>query len=299
MSLSSTPARLTLLALLSASTFYCFYKSRRLKLLKVSLNAKDNLDANPVSSSNKGKLFFITQTGTSKTLAQRLHNLLKLNDLPFDLMDIKDYEPEDLSKETLVIIIASTWEDGKPPSNASFFANWLAESADDFRVGSLLLSKCKFSVFGVGSAAYGDTFNAVAKGFSRRLRDLGANEIVEVGEGDVDGGELDLIFEEWSGKVLRILKGGSVQNGTVFSNGCVGGESDNENIEDGFESDNDGNGFAESGIVDVEDIAGKGPSRRSTAVAEVNGKVNGQKEMVTPVIRANLEKQAWLLQAFI
>lgn len=293
MSLSSTPARLTLLALLSASTFYCFYKSRRLKLLKVSLNAKDNLDANPVSSSNKGKLFFITQTGTSKTLAQRLHNLLKLNDLPFDLMDIKDYEPEDLSKETLVIIIASTWEDGKPPSNASFFGNWLAESADDFRVGSLLLSKCKFSVFGVGSAAYGDTFNAVAKGFSRRLRDLGANEIVEVGEGDVDGGELDLIFEEWSGKVLRILKGGSVQNGTVFSNGCVGGESDNENIEDGFESDNDGNGFAESGIVDVEDIAGKGPSRRSTAVAEVNEKVNGQKEMVTPVIRANLEKQGY------
>ncbi|KAF2309975.1 hypothetical protein GH714_006026 [Hevea brasiliensis] len=284
MSLSSAYARLTLLALLSASTFYCFYKSRRLKLLKISLNPKDNLNANPISSSNKGKLFFISQTGTSKTLAQRLHNLFKLNDLLFDLIDIKDYEPEDLSKETVVIIIASTWEDGKPPSNASFFANWLADSADDFRVGSLLLSKCKFAVFGVGSTAYGGTFNAVAKDFSRRLRELGANEIVEVGKGDVDGGELDGIFDQWSGKVLRILKGGSMQNGLVFSNGCTGGESDNENIEDGFESEDDENGDVESGIVDLEDIAGKGPSRRSNTVAEVNGKANGQKEMGYKII---------------
>ncbi|KDP38500.1 hypothetical protein JCGZ_04425 [Jatropha curcas] len=293
MSLSSRSARLTLLAVLSASTFYCFYKSRRLKLLKDSLNPSLNRNSNSVCSSNKGKLFFISQTGTSKNLAQRLHNLFKLNDLSFDLIDAKDYEPEDLSKETLVIIVASTWEDGKPPSNANFFSNWLAESADDFRVGSLLLTNCKFAVFGVGSRAYGDTFNAVAKDFSRRLRELGANEILTVGEGDVDGGELDGFFEEWSEKVVGILKGGRVENGEVFINGCIGSESDNENIVDEFGSDDDENVGVESGIVDLEDIAGKGPTRKFNAVVETNGKLNGQKEMVTPVIRANLEKQGY------
>jgi tRNA wybutosine-synthesizing protein 1 len=277
MPLTSTPARLTLLALLSATTIYCFYKSRRLK--KISLNP------NP----NKPKLFFISQTGTSKTLAHRLHNLLASNNLHFDLIDPQNYEPEDLFKEKLVIIIASTWEDGKPPQNAKFFANWLAESADDFRVGSLMLSECKFAVFGVGSRAYGETFNAVAKDFSRRLRDLGAKEVVGVGEGDVDGGELDGVFEEWSGRLARVLKGESVENGEVCGNGVVViDESDDDEDDGGVESD----------IIDLEDIAGKGPSRRSLVVAQSNGKLNGengklngQKEMVTPVIRASLEKQ--------
>lgn len=277
MPLTSTPARLTLLALLSATTIYCFYKSRRLK--KISLNP------NP----NKPKLFFISQTGTSKTLAHRLHNLLASNNLHFDLIDPQNYEPEDLFKEKLVIIIASTWEDGKPPQNAKFFANWLAESADDFRVGSLMLSECKFAVFGVGSGAYGETFNAVAKDFSRRLRDLGAKEVVGVGEGDVDGGELDGVFEEWSGRLARVLKGESVENGEVCGNGVVViDESDDDEDDGGVESD----------IIDLEDIAGKGPSRRSLVVAQSNGKsngengkLNGQKEMVTPVIRASLEKQ--------
>jgi tRNA wybutosine-synthesizing protein 1 len=277
MPLTSTPACLTLLALLSATTIYCFYKSRRLK--KISLNP------NP----DKPKLFFISQTGTSKTLAHRLHNLLATNNLHFDLIDPQNYEPEDLFKEKLIIIIASTWEDGKPPQNAKFFANWLAESADDFRVGSLMLSECKFAVFGVGSRAYGETFNAVAKDFSRRLRDLGAKEVVGVGEGDVDGGELDGVFEEWSGRLARVLKGESVENGEVCGNGVVViDESDDDEEDGGVESD----------IIDLEDIAGKGPSRRSLVVAQSNGKLNGengklngQKEMVTPVIRASLEKQ--------
>ena len=277
MPLTSTPARLTLLAFLLATTVYCFYKSRRLR--KISLNP--NL--------NKPKLFFVSQTGTSKTLARRLHNHLASNNLHFDLIDPQNYEPEDLFKEKLVIIIASTWEDGKAPQNAKFFANWLAESAGDFRVGSLMLSECKFAVFGVGSRAYGETFNALAKDFSRWLRDLGAKEVVGVGEADVDAGELDMVFEEWSGRLARVLKGESVENGEVCGNGVfVIDESDDDEDDGGVESD----------IVDLEDIAGKGPSRRSFVEAQSNGKLNGengklngQKEMVTPVIRASLEKQ--------
>ncbi|KAE8731361.1 hypothetical protein F3Y22_tig00002840pilonHSYRG01133 [Hibiscus syriacus] len=74
--------------------------------------------------------------------------------------------------------------------------------------------------------------------------------MVPVGEGDVDGGALESIFDEWS------------QRG-----------------ED---------------IVDLEDIAGKGPSRKkSVNVVETNGKLDGKREMVTPVIRANLEKQGY------
>ncbi|KAF5445093.1 hypothetical protein F2P56_034171 [Juglans regia] len=291
MSLSSVPARLTLLALLSASSFYCFYKSRRLRQLKFSLNPIPY--TNPNLSHSKAKIFFVSQTGTSEALARRLFDLLSSNSLSFDLVDPKDYEPEDLPKESLVLIIASTWEDGKPPPNAKFFSSWLSESAEDFRVGSLLLSRCKFAVFGVGSGAYGATFNAVARDYSKQMRALGANEILPVWEGDVDNGDFDEVFEAWSAKVVGLLKVGVLDNGAVLrseTEALAGGVSDAESFGSSDE-DEDREGSAE--IVDLEDIAGKGPSRKSTVMAESNGKLNGKKEMVTPVIRASLEKQGY------
>lgn len=286
MPLSSVSARLTLLAVFSATTFYCLYKSRRLRHLKLSLYPK------PTLPTNRGKILFVSQTGTSKALAQRLHQLLAANDLVFDIVDPKDYEPEDLPKETLVLIVASTWEDGKPPPSAKFFATWLAESAKDFRVGSLLLSKCKFSVFGVGSRAYGATFNAVARDFAKQMRALGAMEMLPVWEGDVDRGDVDGIFDQWCAKVVGLLKGAVLENGGVLEF-SVGGECNPQSPEES-EEDSDAENGMELDIVDLEDIAGKAPSRKSVSAVETNGKLNGKREMVTPVIRANLEKQVCL-----
>ena len=180
--------------------------------------------------------------------------------------------------------MASTWENGDPPPGARFFATWLAESARDFRVGSLLLSGLKFAVFGVGSGVYGERFNAVGRGFVKQMRELGGTEVVPLWEGDVDGGDLDGVFEKWCERLLGVLRGG-----TVLENGG-GGEG-----ECGVycsEEESEGESEVEEEIVDLEDIAGKAPSRKKTvaAVGE-NGKLDGKRDMVTPVIRANLEKQ--------
>lgn len=212
----------------------------------------------------------------------------------FDLVDPKDYEPEDLFKEILVVFVASTWEDGGPPPHAKFLANWLSESAEDFRVGSLLLSQCKFAVFGVGSRAYGETFNAVAMDFSKRMKALGAKEILAVGEGDIDGGDIDKYFDDWSRQLLKVVKVDAVGTGVDLDSG-IAGDSDAESVEEDEEEDTD---LGEEDIVDLEDIAGKGPSRKSTNVVETNGKLNGKKVMVTPVIRASLEKQVNSLAVF-
>ncbi|KAK3030561.1 hypothetical protein RJ639_039591 [Escallonia herrerae] len=287
MSPPPSAARLALLAALSAASVYCLYKSRRLRLLKL---------VSPTP--RRGKLFFVSQTGTSKALAQRLFSLLASNGLTFDLIDPQTYEPEDLHKETLVLFVASTWQDGNPPPNGGFLSNWLAESAEDFRVGSLLLTKCKFAVFGVGSRTYGDTYNVVGKEFSKRMRALGAAEVLPVREGDVDEGDLDEVFDGWSREVVRVLRGDMGGNG-----GTVGGVDGNvseyelTDVDDEYEDDDD-EGVEEdgggSGVVDLEDIAGKGPSRKTgVVVAKTNGTVNGVKEMVTPVIRASLEKQGY------
>ncbi|WJX15773.1 S-adenosyl-L-methionine-dependent tRNA 4-demethylwyosine synthase [Trifolium repens] len=287
MPFSSVSSRLTLLALFSATTFYCIYKSRRLRNLKLTLS----LNPNPNTKLNLPKILFISETGTSKSLANRLHRFLSLNDVAFELIDGRSYEPEDLPKETILLIVASTWEDGKPPPAYRFFADWLAESSEDFRVGSLLLSKCRFAVFGVGSRGYGETFNAVGKEIVKRMKALGGAEMVPLWEGDVDGGDVVEVFDKWCGKVVELLKGGGGGDGGDFENGeeeCGVLSSDEEESDEEEEE-------VESDIVDLEDIAGKAPSRKSVAtVEETNGKLNGgKKEMVTPVIRANLVKQGY------
>ncbi|XP_022869688.1 S-adenosyl-L-methionine-dependent tRNA 4-demethylwyosine synthase [Olea europaea var. sylvestris] len=302
MSLSSPPTHLKLLTVLSATaTLYFLYKSRHrysrlLTRLRQTLNKPSG--QNPNSSFNKGKLFFISQTNTSKTLAQRLHANLLLNDLDFDLVDPQDYEPEDICKETLVLIVASTWENGGSPENGNFLVNWLAESADDFRVGALLLRNCKFAVFGIGSSSYGETFNAVARDISVKLRKLGAADLVDLGEGDVDEGNLDEVFERWSERIVGILKGNLGENKALNGNYGVGNESEGE-VEFSEEEDEEEDGEGDNGIVDLEDIVGKAPSRKSIVGPKTNGKVengevlNGGKEMVTPVIRASLVKQGY------
>lgn len=187
--------------------------------------------------------------------------------------------------------MASTWEDGKPPESCSFFANWLAESSEDFRVGSLILSKCRFAVFGVGSRSYGESFNAVGREFVARFRGLGAEEVLGFCEGDVDSGGLDAVFDVWSEEVVRVLKGGVKENGGgVVGNGMVCESEDEDYEEDDGEEES-----GESGIVDLEDLAGKAPSRKSArGPAEVKKAVNGEKkEMVTSIIRTSLEKQGY------
>jgi tRNA wybutosine-synthesizing protein 1 len=291
MPFSSVSSRLTLLALFSATTFYCIYKSRRLRNLKLTLS----LNPNPNTKLNLPKILFISETGTSKSLANRLHRFLSLNDVAFELIDGRSYEPEDLPKETILLIVASTWEDGKPPPAYRFFADWLAESSEDFRVGSLLLSKCRFAVFGVGSRGYGETFNAVGKEIVKRMKALGGAEMIPLFEGDVDGGDVDEVFDKWCVKVVELLNGGGGGDGD-------GGDLENGEEECGVlssdeEESDEEEEEVESDIVDLEDIAGKAPSRKSVAtVEETNGKLNGgKKEMVTPVIRANLVKQVYCI----
>ncbi|CAA6657604.1 unnamed protein product [Spirodela intermedia] len=299
--MASTPlsARFALLAFFSLSSLFFIYKSRRARHLRLaSLAASLRGD----EAARRGKVFFASQTGTSEALARRLHGFLQSEGLAFDLVDARNYEPEDLQKESVVLLVTSTWEDGRPPPNAEFLARWLSESADDFRVGSMLLSRCEFAVFGVGSRSYGEGFNAAARSFARWMRSLGAFEVLPVCEGDVDAGDVDEIFRAWSRNVVQLLQGEFLAGGPPFSkseDGALEGS-----VEEYESEDEDEDEMVESEVVDLEDIAGKAPpvklsvgSRNggSNGVKKTaaNGNMNGMKEMVSPVIRTNLEKQGY------
>ncbi|KAJ8530597.1 hypothetical protein K7X08_023478 [Anisodus acutangulus] len=95
----------------------------------------------------------------------------------------------------------------------------------------------------------------MARDFSRKLRKLGGVEVLGLCEGDVDEGNLDEVFRKWS------------ENEGYIGNGVVGGPSQKKG---GVGDDKLVNGKSDGGIV------------------------NGEKKaLVTPVIRASLEKQGY------
>jgi tRNA wybutosine-synthesizing protein 1 len=276
---ASTTSHLALLLILSYSSVFFLYKSLRLRRERSSAPAR-RLTATPT-------LLYASATGISKALATRLSTRLTADaGVPIRATDAASFEPDDLPSVPLLLLVLPTHDAGAPPPAASFLARWLDESAADFRTGALLLSGLRFAIFGVGSRAYGETFNAAARSFTKWLRALGAVEVVPLGEGDVDGGDLEAVFEKWSGRVLRVVKGEEV------GDGC-NGESDGLDVFEGEESDDDDDEVVDEG-VDMEDIAGKAPGRGQNGKVEgglTNGGENGARAMVTPIIRTSLEKQ--------
>jgi len=143
------------------------------------------------------------------------------------------------------------------------------------------------------------------------------------GEGDVDEDTVDQEFELWTKGLLEKLEGARLRPPTaelVEANGAdeaekLNGnesttleESDSDDDSETFEDAKDGN-FSD-GMVDLEDMGGqrklsetleggqkrgvvrRQPLKKEAQVAPlVKEAKNGPKEMVTPVLRASLEKQ--------
>ncbi|XP_037436343.1 S-adenosyl-L-methionine-dependent tRNA 4-demethylwyosine synthase-like [Triticum dicoccoides] len=294
---ASGTSHLALLLLLSSSSLFFLYKSIALRRLRRTLRPSPSpSSSSPAAAAAAPTLLYASATGTSKALAERLSARLADAGLPARATDAAAFDPDDLPSVPLLLLVLPTHDAGAPPPGAAFLARWLAETAADFRAGALLLSGLRFAVFGVGSRAYGDTFNAAARSFSRWLRALGAVEVLPVGEGDVDEGDLDDVFEEWCGRVLRVVKGEEVEDDAVDGetngfDGLEGEESDYDDDDDEEEEEE-----VASGEVDMEDIAGKATAKKQNGKVESalpNGGQNGARAMVTPIIRASLEKQGY------
>ncbi|KAL5219370.1 hypothetical protein ABZP36_020054 [Zizania latifolia] len=284
---ASTTSHFAFLLILSSSSLFFLYKCIRLR--RPRRNPSPSPSPAP-SPSPTPTLLYASATGTSKTLATHLSRLLTDAGVTAHPTDAAAFDPDDLPSVPLLLLVLPTHDGGAPPPAAAFLARWLEESASDFRAGAALLSRVRFAVFGVGSRAYGETFNAAARSFTRWLRALGAVEVVSVGEGDVDGGDLGAVFEQWCGRVLRVVNGEEIEV-------VPKGESDDfDELElegEGFDDDEE---EVDGGEVDMEDIAGKAPARRQNGKVErtlPNGGENGAREMVTPIIRTSLEKQGY------
>ncbi|EPQ27089.1 uncharacterized protein PFL1_05373 [Pseudozyma flocculosa PF-1] len=125
-------------------------------------------------------ILYATETGTSLSLSETLYAQLQRK--RFDsltLCSLDDYDPLSLAGESLVVFVVSVTGQGEFPTAARSFWRFLLRSdlAHD------ALDHLSFAAFGCGDSSY-PRFNWPVRMLRRRLAALGADELVEHGEGD-------------------------------------------------------------------------------------------------------------------
>ena len=73
--------------------------------------ADDDSESQKRATVTGGKILYGSQTGTARRLAHKLANSLRTrHDVDLDVVDMADYDPEDLVKENVVLVVLSTYE---------------------------------------------------------------------------------------------------------------------------------------------------------------------------------------------
>uniref|UniRef100_A0A8D1EEE2 NADPH--hemoprotein reductase n=1 Tax=Sus scrofa TaxID=9823 RepID=A0A8D1EEE2_PIG len=138
-------------------------------------------------------VFYGSQTGTAEEFANRLSKDAHRYGMRGMAADPEEYDLSDLSslpeiENALAVFCMATYGEGDPTDNAQDFYDWLQEADVD-------LSGVKYAVFGLGNKTY-EHFNAMGKYVDKRLEQLGAQRIFDLGLGD-DDGNLEEDFITW------------------------------------------------------------------------------------------------------
>ncbi|NXO10881.1 TYW1 synthase, partial [Oriolus oriolus] len=251
------------------------------------------------------KIFYGSQTGTAKRFAKALAEAVTCLNLPVEVINMGDYDPEDgLSEETssrnICVFLVATYTEGQPPESAAWFCKWLEEAANDFRVGKSFLQGLRYAVFGLGNSAYVDHYNTVGRRMDRWLWMLSASRIMTRAEGDCNvaqskHGSIEADFEAWKAKFLTRLQAlckgekkpcsGKCKKGKCKSSGKQSKESsdhehgtsehENSEAEELFETSSEEEAGGTDSVIDVEDLGNIMGHMKKAKVLLLEGVWNG------------------------
>ncbi|XP_053560576.1 nitric oxide synthase, inducible isoform X2 [Bombina bombina] len=138
------------------------------------------LMAKSVAARTKATILYATETGKSETLAKKLHTVFNYA-FNTKICCMADYDISQLDKETLLLVVTSTFGNGDCPGNGEKFKKSLFALKQ-------LKKKLRYAVFGLGSSMY-PQFCAFAHNVDQKLAQLGGSQISLTGEGDELNGQ--------------------------------------------------------------------------------------------------------------
>ncbi|XP_028937525.1 NADPH--cytochrome P450 reductase isoform X1 [Ornithorhynchus anatinus] len=181
-------------------TYWLFYNKKKeeipefTKIPQVTSSAKESSFVEKMKKTGRNIIvFYGSQTGTAEEFANRLSKDAHRYGMRGMAADPEEYDLADLTslseiENSLAVFCMATYGEGDPTDNAQDFYDWLQETDVD-------LSGLRFAVFGLGNKTY-EHFNAMGKYVDKRLEQLGAHRIFDLGMGD-DDGNLEEDFITW------------------------------------------------------------------------------------------------------
>ncbi|WP_159714690.1 NADPH-dependent assimilatory sulfite reductase flavoprotein subunit [Blochmannia endosymbiont of Camponotus nipponensis] len=173
------------------------------KITDISKNAKTA----DVCFNKKITLISASQTGNARQLAEQLRDDINLVNLDVVLFNAGDYKFKQIYKETLLIIITSTYGEGEPPEEAVALYKYL------FSNRAVRMENTHFAVFSFGDQSY-EYFAKAGKDFDCRLEELGAHRLCDRVDVDVDFKEAANI---WRKKIVLLLKNKIMTATSIFN----------------------------------------------------------------------------------
>jgi sulfite reductase (NADPH) flavoprotein alpha-component len=127
-------------------------------------------------------ILYATESGNAEKLAGDLAKVARKNGLKPTLVDMADLELASLASSRRLVVIASTWGEGEPPSRAArSYADLMSEVAPK-------LDAVEYGVLALGDTAYAE-FCAIGKAIDERLAALGAKRVADRVDCDLDFAE--------------------------------------------------------------------------------------------------------------
>ena len=144
-------------------------------------------------------IFYATETGNSRRIAEKLREDSKLAGLAVDLRDLRDFRAKGLAKISNALFVLATHGIGEPPEGTeAFFEFWSSDKAPR-------LEMLNYSILALGDSSYAD-FCELGRVFDSRLQQLGATSVVDRIDCDLD---YDKPAATWNDKVVTYARDNS------------------------------------------------------------------------------------------
>ena len=145
-------------------------------------------------------VFYATETGNSRHVAEKLAEQSKQAGLNVETHDLREFRPKNLKKVENALFVLATHGIGEPPEGSElFFEFWMSDKAPR-------LEQLNYSVLALGDSSYAD-FCEIGRVFDARLAALGATAVVDRIDCDLD---FDDPAAKWSKDIVDYARDSAV-----------------------------------------------------------------------------------------